>query len=202
MISLRNEIIEAQKARTDLIKWKLIMCVALGGTGLGFANSVSIPNAEYILCCIPLLCAYADIQCRNISLRIFGISIFLRSMPIKESKQSYFAEYGHFLDAVREKASENGGFLNNQTLESMVISGTSIFLSIILLIYSLHKFDKSSIVIGASSIFGIFFTIWVHNTFQRRSHLLQDVGKETRINDNLQDSRLDSGADLGSNMTV
>ncbi len=185
MKSLRLEIIESQKERTNLIKWKLIMIAALGGTGLGFTKSGTIPNAEYILCCIAIVCAYADIQCRNLSLRIFGISIFLRTIPVKESEKSYFAEYGDFLEEVRKKAFEKGGLFKNQTLESLVIVGTSILLSIILLLYAIIRHESSSIAIGVSAICGILFAIWLYKNFQKRSMILKEVGNN-RITSGIQ----------------
>jgi len=38
MSALRDEIIEAEKARSDFLKWKLIIVSGLGGAGLGFTG--------------------------------------------------------------------------------------------------------------------------------------------------------------------
>lgn len=37
---LRDEIIESQKARTDLMKWKLILVAAIGAAGFGIGSNV------------------------------------------------------------------------------------------------------------------------------------------------------------------
>lgn len=37
---LRDEIIESQKARTDLMKWKLILVAAIGAAGFGIGSHV------------------------------------------------------------------------------------------------------------------------------------------------------------------
>jgi hypothetical protein len=36
---LRDEIIESQKAKTDLLKWKLILVAGIGAAVLGFGSS-------------------------------------------------------------------------------------------------------------------------------------------------------------------
>jgi hypothetical protein len=78
MDSLRSELIETQKVRTDLIKWKLILVSVLAATGLGFTEIKSVPYAEVVLCCIPFVCAYVDLQCASLSLRISGISFYFQ----------------------------------------------------------------------------------------------------------------------------
>ena len=52
MEKLGTELVEAQKARTDFIKWKLLLVSGLGAAGLGFTKSPSVPYADLILCCI------------------------------------------------------------------------------------------------------------------------------------------------------
>ena len=43
MDSLRSELLEARKARTDFIRWKLILVATIGAVGLGLTGS---PVAE------------------------------------------------------------------------------------------------------------------------------------------------------------
>ncbi len=79
-MNLRDEIIESQKARADLFKWKIILVAAIGAAGLG----VGAPKAEvaskveYVLCLIPLVCVYTDVLCAHLNLRIRVIGEFLR----------------------------------------------------------------------------------------------------------------------------
>ena len=65
MEPLRNEIIESQKARTDLMKWKFILVSGLGAAGLGFTGKSDDSTIEHVtilvLCCIPFVCAYVDL---------------------------------------------------------------------------------------------------------------------------------------------
>src|SRR2546421_9370237 len=73
MLQPWNEIIEAQKIRSDLLKWKIIVVAALGATGLGLSTQ-SLAYTDLVLCCIPFVCAYLDLLCRHLSLRIRVIS--------------------------------------------------------------------------------------------------------------------------------
>src|SRR5262245_60129108 len=73
-----DEIIEAQKVRSELLKWKVLAVAALGATGLGLSEKESRPQADLVLCCIPFVCAYIDVLCRNLSLRIRVVSQFWR----------------------------------------------------------------------------------------------------------------------------
>ena len=76
--TLRTEIVESQKIRSDLLKWKLLICAAVGAAGLGFSDK-SVTNAPLALAVIPLACVYVDLLCRHLSLRIHAIGCFLRS---------------------------------------------------------------------------------------------------------------------------
>ena len=78
--SLRNEIIEAQKGRLDLLTWKVILVAGLGGIGLGFnigSDSQAIVSPHLVLGLILLVCLYVDALCRHLQLRILVISDFL-----------------------------------------------------------------------------------------------------------------------------
>jgi len=41
MQTLRTELIETQKVRSDLLKWKLLIVAGIGGAALGFFGSSS-----------------------------------------------------------------------------------------------------------------------------------------------------------------
>jgi hypothetical protein len=67
--TLRTELIESQKARSDLLKWKLLIVAAAGGSALGFSGPEKSDNAHFALAVLPLACAYVDLLCRSLSLR-------------------------------------------------------------------------------------------------------------------------------------
>src|SRR5215468_7511337 len=75
--ALRSEIVESQKSRIDLFKWKILLIAALGAVafGIGKDNATGIP---VLLGFIPLLCAYVDILFVHNDLRILVIAAFLR----------------------------------------------------------------------------------------------------------------------------
>jgi hypothetical protein len=77
--TLRDEILQTEQIRSDLLKWKLVLAGALGATGLGFAGARgSVTDADLILCAIPPVCLYVDLLSRHLSLRILVIGAFLR----------------------------------------------------------------------------------------------------------------------------
>ena len=78
---LRDEIIESQKARTELMKWKLILVAALGGASLGIRlKSTMDRNPPYgLLGLVPLVCLYVDAVCIHVELRIMAIGRFIRT---------------------------------------------------------------------------------------------------------------------------
>lgn len=75
MSQLSDEIVESQKARSELLKWKAISVAALGAAGLGLSGP-TVPQADFALCFIPLVSAYIDLQCRHLSLRIMVIGTY------------------------------------------------------------------------------------------------------------------------------
>lgn len=75
--SLRTEVIESQKFKSDLLKWKLILAAALGAAALGI-NSSNGTRVPELLALIPCVCVYADIVCYHNDLRVLVIGTFLR----------------------------------------------------------------------------------------------------------------------------
>ena len=82
MDKLREEIIEAEKIRADLIKWKLILVAGLGAAGLGL-NGNSCDDMTLLLCLIPFVCVYVDLVARHFNLRIHVIAEFTGKDVIK-----------------------------------------------------------------------------------------------------------------------
>lgn len=100
METLRQEVLESQKIRSDLLKWKLILVASLGAVGLGFTKEKSgLMNSQLILCIIPFVCVYVDLLCRHLSLRIHVIGAFLRK-HYASSKDSLIGSYEKFVAEV------------------------------------------------------------------------------------------------------
>jgi len=72
---LPEEILASEKARSDLLRWKLVICAALGAAGFGMAGTNSNPHLG-LLTLIPIACVYIDLLCTNINLRIILIGRF------------------------------------------------------------------------------------------------------------------------------
>ena len=78
---LRTEIIESEKSRIDLLKYKLIAVAALAAIGIGVGGYESNPkilDPELVLGIIPLACVYIDLLCWHNTLRILVIANFLK----------------------------------------------------------------------------------------------------------------------------
>ncbi len=102
IVALRTQIIESQRARHDLIKWKLFLVAVLGATGLGVSGfNIQTPTflkkAELLLALIPLVCVYVDAICSNLSLRIIGIGAFIRNHPPTLPDEHYAQSYEEFI---------------------------------------------------------------------------------------------------------
>ena len=98
MEQLRSEILEAHKARSDLLKWKLALVAALGTIGLGLTQEIGHP---IVLVGIPLVCAYVDLLTRHLTLRIHVIGSFLRGRTGPDPALALHAEYETFVERNR-----------------------------------------------------------------------------------------------------
>jgi hypothetical protein len=97
MDTLRAELIESQKSRMDLMKWKLIIIAIIGGAGLGLsggAPNTASANAPLSLAVLPIACMYVDLLCRHLSLRNKAIGRFIETAahdrPILQQYESYY----------------------------------------------------------------------------------------------------------------
>jgi hypothetical protein len=116
-MGLRDEIIESQKARADLFKWKIILVAAIGAAVLGVGDPLAgtgarsgqeeiVSKREYLLCLVPLVCVYTDILCAHMNLRIRVIGQFLRIHPIDAGTDDSAAQvaYENFVHKARQMA--------------------------------------------------------------------------------------------------
>lgn len=73
----KDRLLESQKTRDSLMKWKLIIIAFVGAAALGFSKSDPLPHSELALCLIPFACCYIDLLCRNLSIRTKMLGRFL-----------------------------------------------------------------------------------------------------------------------------
>jgi hypothetical protein len=78
--SLREEILQSETVRSDLLKWKLALAGALGAAGLGFAGSDDLRHADLVFCAIPPVCVYVDLLSLHLNLKMLVIGTFLRQL--------------------------------------------------------------------------------------------------------------------------
>ena len=128
---LRAEVINAQQARTELLKWKLFLSAVLGAAGLGLDASSNLPKAPLVLCCIPLVCAYVDLICAHLSLRMLVIGAFLRTAKAgRDCDYERFVEKARHLGAAGEPKAGGGAGKSAYALEDWASYGASFLLSL------------------------------------------------------------------------
>jgi hypothetical protein len=120
---LRDEIIETEKSRSDLIKWKIILIAAIGaaalGVGVELKPDVRAPVA--LLALVPFVCLYVDAACFHLDLRILAIAAFLRTRLPEEDPASIYE-----LGITQERDAFN--------LESVALRYTTLGLCLLLII--------------------------------------------------------------------
>jgi len=155
---LREEIIESEKARADLQKWKLVIVAALGAGALGIGSNN--PNSEsyrYLLCGIPPLCGYADLLCGHLTLRIMVIGMYLRKAS-QATPTGPVLTYEEFVEQARSEAQAFH-------LEEWVMAGSTLGLSVAIAAYgALHPLvhpDKAFLIwpFVLSGLVGVF--VWI-----------------------------------------
>jgi hypothetical protein len=178
---LREEIVESEKARAELLKWKLIAVSALGAAGLGLTESQNATGAHLVLPLIPPVCVYIDLLCRHMSLRILVIAAFMRS-----SRSGEGGDYERFIKKI---APEEGRKVFS--LEDFALEWSTLLLSFIFgLVGAMSlwlpevkgQLDGQGMDMSMFSIFsivsglaGIVSTLWVKHVFRRYSRNLDGI---------------------------
>ncbi len=177
MDSLRQEMIEAQKRRADIIKWKLVLVSVLAATGLGLTNSPSVPYIELVLCCIPFVCAYVDILCHHQGLIIIVIAEFIRSRAKTKADNSDIAEYEEFALRVRQ-ISHGKGKISAYDLERRNLKWASILFSASIAVYAATQYKQTSVPIFISGISGVFLSLWVQRSYEIRRDKIREINSQ------------------------
>src|SRR5436309_2289100 len=120
MEQLRQEILQAEQTRSDLLKLKLSLVGTIGALGLGFSGSRSVEHAELVLAVIPLVCVYVDLLCRHLSLRIVVIGAFLRSPGAQEAREEgeLTAKYEKWAESARRLSRAPDQRRENKTISA------------------------------------------------------------------------------------
>ncbi len=178
MDGLRAQITEAQKVRSDLMKWKLILVAGLGAAGLGFNKEV-FEQQYLVLCFIPFVCVYVDALCAHLSLRITAVGEFLTSQTPQTSAEKFIRDYEHFLRISPPPFK----------LEELVLHWSTIILSVLVIISGIgfsswsnsvqtsEAYGPSIILHCVSGIGGIMLTVWVKHYHGVRKKVLEHCAK-------------------------
>jgi hypothetical protein len=176
--AFRNEIIEAEKSRMDLLKWKLILVATLGAIGLGLNNASSnskiLSSLHLMLCLIPLACVYVDLLCKHLQIRILAISYFLQHTEHRDdiSEISWIEQYEEFCESVRADKSQDDAF----GLEDWAQKWSTIFLSIMVMLAApLLKIEQldSFVALTLSGICGLLLTWGLDRSYEKRRRILK-----------------------------
>jgi len=162
MDKLRDEIVEAQKIRADLIKWKLILVAAIGSAGLGLKGNPN-DDIKLLLCLIPFVCVYVDIAARHLNLRMHVIAEFMRRQTrAGETESCWNVYYEEYAKTMHEK----GVF----ALETGVLRYSTIFLSILVITAAFYGpvSAKSLALFGLSGLFGIVVAVRLESIYEKK----------------------------------
>jgi len=167
MEQLRSEILEAHKARSDLLKWKLALVAALGTIGLGLTQEIGHP---IVLIGIPLVCAYVDLLTRHLTLRIHVIGNFLRGRTGADPGLSLYAEYENFVERNRSAFDFEDWALY---LSSIVLSlGVALYGA--LLLAGTNETERSEeIAILATGLAGAFIAFAIDRSYRGKCRAIE-----------------------------
>ncbi len=119
---------EAQKARNELLKYKLIIVAAIGSAALGFFKADRTPNLFLIILFIPVACVYVDLLCRNLAVRAMKINVFTAKHAINFS-DDFDVQYYKFYQELKLQS--------GKSLEAIVLEGSTILIIFIVTIMGL-----------------------------------------------------------------
>jgi hypothetical protein len=182
LLKLREEVLNTQSARSDLLKYKLLAVGGIGAAGLGLAGSEATGNVDLVLAAVPLVCLYIDLLCRHLSLRILVTGAFMRTLD----NEDQFGAYERYVKGVRSVFA----------LEDWAVTWSTLVLSGGVLGYGIGAwFDDKPwwfyVTLIVSSVVGIVFTLIAEFHIYRRKVRSLDTGAATS-----QPSRLASAVML------
>jgi hypothetical protein len=165
MDTLREEIVESQKTRSDLLKWKLIIVAGIGGAALGFSGK-GPGNAHFALAVLPLACAYVDLLCRSLSLRNKAIGLFIEHGEHEfDGQRAYEKFYRDIHDVAWNKVS----------LEAWALRWSTALISIAIVPVGVRAgalpwqpWFWPSGLFYASSVLGLVASLCIERTYRRK----------------------------------
>ncbi|MDJ0903961.1 MAG: glycoside hydrolase family 15 protein [Xenococcus sp. MO_188.B8] len=183
MESFRQEIIETQKARSDLLKWKLIISAALAAVGLGLnpTNSSNYDSpVDLAFCLIPFVCTYVDLLCYHLNLRMFVISKFFKRLQANKLREGnkIDKDWKSWQDIYLFQQYEKtcGEVRSAFDLESLALKWSTIIISLIVIVVSYYADDKIDAVwLVLAGTFGV-LAAWLNQIlYDNKARNLNDI---------------------------
>jgi len=171
-----EKLLEAQKARNELMKWKLILVAAIGSAGLGLLRPNEFNQLYLIIIIIPITSVYVDLLCRNLSLRSLKINIFASTYADADNNESIDIKYHKFYQQRHVGTS----------LESIALFWSTIFITIIITITGilLSEGKKIKLLFVFSGLLSLILTIFVERFYQyKKDHILSFKPVPQQVND-------------------
>lgn len=172
--AFKTEIIEAERNRTDLLKWKLIIVAALIAVGFGIDSGDStLVNIrvypELALTLIPAVATYVDLLCIHLQFRILVISKFFQNYNSNPSNEEMlcFIAYEKFCADVRVRSMFG--------LEDLAQVGSTITLSILVIIFSVFTQPYNFYLFIISGIMGIITSICLFYFYKQKLKKLDNI---------------------------
>jgi hypothetical protein len=171
---LRQELMDAQRTRFQLIQWKLMIVSALGATGLGLTGAPNLPNARLVLCCIPFACIYADALIYHQGMISHVIGEFLRAQNCGsgDAELKALAAYEEFSLKARVMNRGNSQF-SAYGLEKITLHWASALFSIaVAFSAAIQPFDNWP-ALAITGILGLIFSLLLRRSYETRRLLLR-----------------------------
>ena len=146
---LRSEIVESQKSRADLVKWKIILLSTIGFGGLGLKEHNILNEPILVLCILPFVSIYVDMFCRQLALRAEAIGVFIQKAPdIIKPGEDVLVVYENFFEAIRKSKTKVQNSIKVFStkmfyFEHWVLFGSTVFISASVFLFGVVKIFSS-----------------------------------------------------------
>ena len=176
---LREEILQAQRVRSDLLKWKLVIVGALSAAGLGLAGSRATGHADLVLCAVPLVSLYVDLLAYHLSLRILVIGGYFR---LEAGGYEEYVQSARELSLPHRHRGDTQPTGSAFDLEDWAVSWSTGLLSLAVLGYGIYvaihpagAASALSIPFLASGAVGLGVTLAAQNSYSKRLKALGEL---------------------------
>ena len=175
MKELRQELMEAQKLRFQLIQWKLAIVAALGAAGLGLTGSKAVPNGSLLLCLIPIACIYADalIYHQGVICHVIGKFLQEHGCSSGGDDMKTIAAYENFVMSCRVLITKKGKKIDVYSLEKLDLHIATLVISgFIIIVPSLLAQSWRTYFI-ASGLIGVISSLFLRGAYEERRDSLR-----------------------------